>query len=363
MNNFSPKSFNSQINDFNSTFPENRISMKNQTKNQNFELINNKENVKNYSNIPSESHQILLGSLLGDMYLRRECKNSNIEETHSIKQKGYLNWKYKLLSDFFDLKLYDFDNPVCKAKGRTYIRKTEVRLRSKVSDKLNLYHDLFYEDGVKKISLSLLNQLDTLALAVWYCDDGSYDYQDRHIMLHTEGFSYKENLLLRKWFKNKWDLDNSFKKAHSGQVGLRFDVKNSDKFLELVKNHILELPESIRYKLGHLWDGNIRKLDEAKIRKKQRMRQYESREEVKIRRNQKAKEHYHKNKEQSLKRAAEFRKTQKYRDYIKKYHQRPETKERVNKYNKEYRKKPEVKAKIKEYNKRIREKQRRSDKN
>lgn len=103
------------INSFYSIFPKQGNIMKNQINNKNIEF-NQKKLVKD--SLPFESHQILLGSLLGDMYLRKECKNPNIEETHSTNQKDYLKWKYKILSNYFDLKLYNFNSPICKAKEK-----------------------------------------------------------------------------------------------------------------------------------------------------------------------------------------------------------------------------------------------------
>lgn len=379
MNNFLPKSFNIPINDFNLTFPENKMFMKNQIKNQNFELINNKENVKNYLNIPSESHQILLGSLLGDMYLRRECKNSNIEETHSIRQKEYLEWKYKILSTSFDLKLYNFNNPLCKARGRTYNRKTEVRLRSKVSKELNLYHDLFYKNGVKRVSLSLLNQLEPLALAVWYCDDGYYDPENHTAEIHTEGFSIEENQIIKKWFSERWNINVNFKKDPSkNKVLLRFPVKETNKFFKIIINYIFKMPKSIWYKLGHFWEGNKEIIDKSRLNKIKRNKIYRLKPEVRIKGRQHAKKYYYKNRVEILQKKAEYLKTKKYKDYLEEYLQRPEVKKRISErrkiygqkpeykrkrliYQKEYRKRPEVRIKIKEYNRRAREKQRRGD--
>lgn len=377
MNNFLPKSFNRSINDFNLTFPENKMSMKNQIKNQSFELINNEENVKNYPNIPSGSHQILLGSLLGDMHCNKEFVNAKIEERHSIAQKEYLLWKIKHLN-MFSISIKEASSTTTRFDFKVYTRKPQIRFWSKVSSILNEYYDLFYIKGKKSIRKEVLDQIDTLALAVWYCDDGSYDYQDRHIRFHTEGFSYKENLLLKNWLKNKWDLDTSFKKAPSGQVGLKLDVENTDKFLKLVKDHILEMPKSIRYKLGHLWIGNVNRLNEAKLKKELRMEEYRSKDEIKERDRIRSLEYFYKNKEKMLNYSREYCKSDKYKSYLKNYRNRPEVKERIKKYQKEYRKqpkyknwhleyqreyrkRPKVKEKIREYNKKAREKKKGGD--
>jgi|SRR3989338_3525586 len=323
--------------------------------------------------LPKKTHQIILGSLLGDMYCKKDFLNSNIEETHSIKQKEYLTWKYLNLKDHLSLRLYTFNNILCKAKNKLYFRQIEIRLRSKVSEKLNTYHNLFYVNGIKTITQTILSQLDTLGLAVWYCDDGYYDPENKIAEIHTEGFSMKENQLLKKWFKEKWDINAAFKKDPSkNKILLRFPVKETDKFLNLIKEDMFNIPNSIWYKLGHVWIGNKDILKNAKLNKSRRTKLYQSKEEVKIRRNQQAKDFYYRNKEKILKDKTEYRKTEKYKDYIKKYFSRQEVRDRIREYQKiyrrtpqykkkaliykmEYRKRPEVKEKIRQYNKNVRE--------
>jgi len=365
----SVRSYQKDINSTNSylNFPEEAINpMKNQI---NFKIECMDFKRESGSLLSYESHQILLGSLLGDMHLRKECKNPNIEETHSIKQREYLEWKYMVLSKEFNLKLYLFNNPVCKYKGKIYTRKTEVRLRSNVSDKLNIYYNLFYKERIKKIDSVVLNQLGALGLAVWYCDDGYYDPENHTAEIHTEGFSKEENLLLAVWFNKKWNLKVNFKKNLSTKrMLLRFPVNEADKFLNIIKEHIFKMPQPIWYKLGHLWDGNTSIIQQAKLRKLERGKVYQNKPEVKVRRNQQAKDYYGRNREKILGKKLDYNKTINHKRYIIEYNQRPDVKERrrnlqqicrqnpENKikrasYQKEYRKKPEVKLKIKEYNK------------
>jgi hypothetical protein len=354
--------------------------MKNQIKNKKIEFGNLKENSLNVP-FPRKVHQIILGSLLGGMYCKKEVINSNIEETHSIDQKDYLNWKYINLKNYLDLNLYTFNNPICKGKDKTYVRKEGIRLRSKVSDKLNIYHDLFYKHGKKIINKDVLDQLDELGLAVWYCDDGYYDPENHTTQLHTEGFSIKENQVLKNWFNERWNLNVNFKKDPSKKkVLLRFPIKETDKFLNLIKKPIFSVPESMWYKLGHFWKGNFEKIKKAKLNKSRRTKIYQSKEEVKIIRNQQSKEFYNRNRGRILKEKAEYRKTKKFKAYIREYHQQPHVKKRMKEsqkkyrqkpesklkallYKREYNKRPEVKEKNKQYNKRARERRKGGNKN
>ena len=362
------------IKNFYSTFPMH--NMKSQIKIKKIGSSDLKENSLDVS-FPRKVHQIILGSLLGDMYCKKECLNSNIEETHSVSQKDYLAWKYANLKNYLDLKLYAFNNPICKIKGKTYLRKKQIRLRSKVSEKLNIYNELFYKDNKKFVNPDILNQLGSLGIAVWYCDDGYYDPENKTAQLHTEGFSLKENNILKRWLRKKWNISANFKKDPSkNKVLLRFPVKESDKFLNLIKEHIFDMPESIWYKLGHVWGGNIHKINKAKLNKLKRTKIYQSKVEVKIKRNQQSKEFYIRNRKKILNQKAECRKTEKYKKYIREYHQRPDVKQRMREiqrryrqkpetkkkvliYRREYRKRPEVREKIRQYNKKSKRKKKR----
>jgi hypothetical protein len=92
------------------------------------------------NSLPNKVHQIILGSLLGDMYCGKEGLNSHIEETHSILQKDYLAWKYSILKDYFDLRLYRYNNPICKAKEKFLLYQREYRTRPKVKEKIKEYN-------------------------------------------------------------------------------------------------------------------------------------------------------------------------------------------------------------------------------
>lgn len=330
--------------------------------------------------LPNKEHQIILGSLLGDMHCKKEFLNSNIEETHSIKQEDYLTWKYLNLKNRLNLKLHTFNNSICKAKGKIYFRQTEIKLRSKVSEKLNIYHNLFYNNGKKAITQDVLDQLDMLGLSVWYCDDGYYDPENHVVQIHTEGFSLSENQILKKWFNERWNINVNFKKDPSKEkVLLRLSVKDTNKFLNLIKDHIFNMPQAMWYKLGHFWGGNTEIINNAKLNKSRRTKLYQSKEEIKLRRNQQSKDFYYRNKDRILKEKTEYHKTEKYKDYIKKYFQRPDIRKRIREYQRiyrqnheykkkaliykrEYRKRPYVKEKIREYNRKIREQHKIGDK-
>lgn len=105
--------------------------------------------------------QIVLGSILGDGYLRKKL-NAHLEITHSIKQKEYVDWKYLFLKDIVitSPKLY-YGN-----EGRV-----GYRFYTRSLPELTIFYNKFYRNGKKIIPNGL--SLSPLSLAIWYMDDGS----------------------------------------------------------------------------------------------------------------------------------------------------------------------------------------------
>ncbi|MBL7056556.1 hypothetical protein ISS07_06590 [Candidatus Woesearchaeota archaeon] len=69
---------------------------------------NNKIEIKEFR-ISEDAKQVLLGSLLGDGYLRkfRKSRNAHYKEVYSVKQKDYLLWKNDYLK-IFDTKVHEY---------------------------------------------------------------------------------------------------------------------------------------------------------------------------------------------------------------------------------------------------------------
>lgn len=186
--------------------------------------------------------QIVLGSLMGDMYCRikSSCKNAQLEEGHGRSQDSYLTWKASLLRSL--------------SSGLRRIKSGGLFYESGAYPCLNYYHKLFYGNGRKEINQAILKKLDKLGIAIWYMDDGTYKKRDKASCLHTNGFSYEENLLIKEWFENKWHI---FPKIHSvrkpkeypGRVWhyLSFGVKETPKLFNLIENYI---HPSMKYKIG-----------------------------------------------------------------------------------------------------------------
>jgi len=192
---------------------------------------------------PTEN-QIILGGLLGDLCCRMRIftKNAFLQGGHCKEQKEYLLWKLN------SLKSLSFKTRINKRKA--------ILFDSKSYPCLNIYYNLFYKNNKKIVNLSILNKLYNLGLAVWYMDDGCYKKKDKSCNIHTNGFTYSENLLIKNWFEKKWCIKPkiySIKKPkdYPGKVWyfLNFNVKETIKLINLIKNHI---HPSMNYKIGVL---------------------------------------------------------------------------------------------------------------
>jgi len=115
---------------------------------------------------------VLLGTLLGDAYLRRRgTTHARLWLKHAERQESYLKWKVAELRPLFRAGVY---------RARTKEGHLYVRTVSRTHPILTAIHSLFYSGpkGRKSITAAVLARLDALgdqlplALAVWYMDDG-----------------------------------------------------------------------------------------------------------------------------------------------------------------------------------------------
>jgi len=186
-------------------------------------------------------NEIIIGSLLGDLSCRRTktSKNCRLEGGHCLKQEGYAKFKINLLK-----------------KLKWCVRKTETAyyFQTKSFKCLNYYHDLFYSKRKKIITREILENVGRLGLLIWYLDDGSFRKRDKSSCLHTNGFSHVENLIIKKWFEEKWNIypniwKNKDNKKYPGKIWyfLYFPVSETVKLLKLFHN--FKIPKCMEYKV------------------------------------------------------------------------------------------------------------------
>lgn len=276
--------------------------------------------------------QVLLGSLLGDGCLPNDVTSKNVRysEHHCLKQKNYLSWKRKILAKEFRFGKSSY------SEGRKI-----VGIRSCVDPRLTIIRTIFYPNNKRIVTNEVLRQMGPLALAVWYCDDGTYHWQTHSCKIYSS-FPYGEHLLIQRCFKNKWNIESKTYKSREN-FHLKLDAKETRKFLEIIQPAFYQykIPKCMWYKLGHSYKANKPIINLVLAKKRQSSKKRYQKPEVR----QQKRDYYLKNREKILEqrkkhsRKPEVRKRRKIymREYCRKHQQK--NRDRINKYKREWRRK------------------------
>ena len=135
---------------------------------------------------------VVMGSLLGDGYLRRVSgrRNAFLEINHSIAQRAYVDWLYDVLRPF--------SAGAPRSRGGNGAR-VAYRFTTKQHDDFTQLMKMFYHNKKKIIPFNL--RLDPIMLAVWYMDDGSM-CRLSDVYLNTQQFSdHEQRLLVHKLYE------------------------------------------------------------------------------------------------------------------------------------------------------------------
>lgn len=184
--------------------------------------------------LTQEQKSIIIGSLLGDGYLRivPGRKNAFFEINHSISEKDYVDWKYQKLKNLVK-------SPPKERKGRE--GRVAYRFFTKQHPELTELYLRFYRNK-KKIIPEL--KLDPLMISVWFMDDGSKSY--RTYYLNTQCFDRFSQKKLIRMLREQYSIDSSFNRDKK-YYRIRIKQSSAERFRKLVCNYIIP---SMNYKLG-----------------------------------------------------------------------------------------------------------------
>ncbi len=191
--------------------------------------------------LTSDEEQVILGSLMGDLHCRitYTSKNARLEGGHGPNQIGYLDYKTRLL------RRLNWTVRLAKDGSTHY--------ESKSFQCLNQYFTLFYPNLKKVVNREILDRIDKLGLLIWYLDDGNYHLRDKTSRIFTNGFSYEEQLIIKKWFEDKWNISPKIyqykdKNNYPDKIWyyLNFSVSETRKLHDLFIN--FNTPECMKYK-------------------------------------------------------------------------------------------------------------------
>ena len=190
--------------------------------------------------LSKDQHDLVVGSLFGDVSVRKKNRNAFFRVSHSKKQKKYLNYKWDELKGFIK-KRYFYQKILNNRLLETY------ELNSISHPVFNFYRDLFYKNGKKVVTREALDLLTSKSLAIWICDDGSYDNKQGYVILCTNSFSKKEHEIMKKYFNEVWGLDPTIGFRDKKYYYLRFKQDDSKILVRIIEPHI---PEGMEYKIG-----------------------------------------------------------------------------------------------------------------
>ena len=154
-----------------------------------------KEN-KNDALFNEQQLSVSIGCLLGDGHIN---KRTGFAISHCIKQKEYLEYKQSILGG--EITKINFDG--YKKDNFKY------NLWVGINAQIKYLRELFYINNKRTIK-NIVPFINDISLAFWYLDDGSIKRKDEtgtFIHLHTEGLSYEDHLIMKKMFKDKWNID------------------------------------------------------------------------------------------------------------------------------------------------------------
>lgn len=134
--------------------------------------------------------------------------NCRLRICHSIKQKEFVDWKYRIFKqDFCQSTKF----PTLEIR-KNFITKNYVFYTSYKKEFIET-HNLWYslqdssKNYVKKIPLDIAEILThPLSLAIWYLDDGTKRKDAESCRIATQSFSKNEHILLKDCIRQNFNF-------------------------------------------------------------------------------------------------------------------------------------------------------------
>lgn len=193
---------------------------------------------------PSQ-RQMVLGTMLGDGHISPE---GIYRASHCAAQEEYLELKWRMLAAIA---------PSGVRPARENSSHPQKCFHTVVLNELKQLREKIYPAGRRSLVSGWFRECNEQALAFWFGDDGSSQYQrDTNspvVTLHTNNFQPEEVEELRRWMLERWGLESHTDGSRARRTDCdpainRLIVLTGDsawRFLELTAPF---LPETLRYK-------------------------------------------------------------------------------------------------------------------
>lgn len=185
---------------------------------------------------------VLVGSILGDgtLQIGKEGRNANFKTEQGLKQKEYVWWKYNYFRDW--VKTPPKMSYRYQRDGTRYAKS--LWFRTLRHPQLTFFRKLFYQKGKKIIPSNIKKYLNSLCLAVWIMDDGSYN--DRIIDISTYSFDLKSIALLQKSLNELFSIKAKYFKDRNKGYRMYFSRNETREITKIISPYIIP---SMAYKL------------------------------------------------------------------------------------------------------------------
>ena len=188
---------------------------------------------------------IITGTILGDAFVQKTgSKNARLRLEHGEKQKDYLLWKGQQFPKLF-IGTPERIERVHPDTKKTY---TYWRWQSNATPALGIWRARFYPHGKKRIPENLEEMLkQTIALAVWYMDDGYYSPEQKHSFLYLGRVTKHEANIAAESIQHNFDLAVRIYDKKNKGFALFFSVAETKKLHALIAS---DITASMQYKLS-----------------------------------------------------------------------------------------------------------------
>ena len=184
-----------------------------------------------------------LGMLLGDAGSRRVGREAHMKFEQGKDQKDFLFHLFDLFKDYRFMEKIGVRFEKNRPNIKSYWFKTFSH-----SGFTKLYN-LFHEKGKVKKQLSP-NLIKQHVVAYWLMSDGSLQGGHKQWIIHSQSFSYSQNVSAAGELNHKFSLQCSLI-PHKGKYWvIRSHVEDCEKIANLVSPYIIP---SMRYKLPSKW--------------------------------------------------------------------------------------------------------------
>ena len=191
--------------------------------------------------IPSDLHPIIIGLILGDLYIEKRPNYARLVFGQGYVNKDYAYHLFELFSKYISMeKPYHYEY-LDKRTDKIY---TSIKFKTYSLLCFNEFHSLFYVNGKKIIPNNIEELLTPAGLAYWAMDDGNKF--NKNFKFSTNSYTKEEVQLLINALKNKFDLDCSIHNFGKEQFTIYIKSNSMDKFKDLVSPYF---HDSMRYKL------------------------------------------------------------------------------------------------------------------